>query len=243
METDNRDKIDLSIIIPCYNESHRIIGTLKELFAFLDLQSFTSEVRVMDDASTDNCVALMKEHFQRPDFYIHQFTKNCGKGYSIKVGVEESFGKYIMFMDADLSVPVEEILNLLKTLQDGYDVVLGIRIFHIQHASRIRRIIGFALLLYINIILPMPQVSDTQCGFKGFSRIAARTLFKKIRIHGGMFDVEVLFLANLLGYKMKSIPVNWYERPGSTIRIFRCLITDPFDIIKIRINSLLGIYL
>lgn len=232
----DNDKVGLSIIIPCYNESHRIIGTLKQVFTFLDQQSFTYEIRVMDDASTDNCVALMKKNFQRPNFHIHQFDKNYGKGHSIKKGIEESLGEYIMFMDADLAVPIEKTFDLLNALQEGNDFVVGIRIFDPYNSSRFRRIIGLTLLLYAHILLPLPQISDTQCGFKGFSRKAALSMAKNMLIKGGMFDIEMILIASVMGFKIKNIPVPWINRPGSTIRIFRCLIKDPFDILRIRIN-------
>jgi dolichyl-phosphate beta-glucosyltransferase len=196
----------------------------------------------MDDASTDGCVELMKQTFIRDNFHVHQFSKNKGKGFSIKVGVEKSLGEYIMFMDADLAVPVEYIPRMVDELRAGNDVVIGIRLFDIENSSRIRRIIGFSLLLYINIVLPLPPVPDTQCGFKGFSRDAANKLFSRMRIAHGMFDVELLMIAQKARCRIRSLPVHWQEKSGSTIRLWKCLVLDPFDIIKIKINDLLGRY-
>ncbi len=241
-KTSREGCIDLSIIIPCYNESHRIIGTLSELFPYLDSQPFSWEVLVMDDASTDGCVALMRRHFDRPEFHIHEFSRNQGKGYSIKVGVEQARGNYVMFMDADLAVPKEEISRLLEWLRGGYDMVVGIRIFDNEITSRLRRVIGFSLLLYINLLLPLPPVPDTQCGFKGFRCEAARRLFGGMRLKGGMFDVEIIMLASLMGLRIKSMPVSWIERSGSTIRLARCLVHDPIDILKVFLNLSLRRY-
>ena len=232
----------LSIIIPCYNEQHRIIPTLKEIFAFFDSKGISGEVIVLDDASTDDCVQLMKDNFNRPDFFVHELPRNRGKGFTIKLGFEMARGRHIIYMDADLAVPLAEVINVMDALEKGYEIVIGIRIFEAYNASRFRRIIGFGLLLYANVILSLPQVSDTQCGFKGFTREIAKKMAARMRISGGMFDLELLHMARLWGVRIKSLPVTWYDRPGSTIRLFRCLIKDPFDVVRIRLNSFLGRY-
>jgi len=236
------EKVELSIIIPCYNESHRILGTLEELLPYLDSLNLRYEVLVIDDASVDGCVGLIHEKIKHPHFHVHQFERNQGKGYSIKFGIQHSAGQYIMFMDADLAVPKEEIPRLLELLKNCYDMVVGIRIFDNEQTSRWRRIIGFSLLLYVNILLPLPPVPDTQCGFKGFRREAAWRLFDSMRLKGGMFDVEVLMLAGLMKMKVKSMPVHWIERTGSTIRLLRCLIHDPIDILRVLFNLILKRY-
>ncbi|MCE5270136.1 glycosyltransferase [bacterium] len=236
------NNIDLSIIIPCFNERHRILETLEASFTYLDSQPISYEILIMDDASTDGFAELVREKYQRDNLYIHQFKKNMGKGYSIGVGVEKALGKYIMFMDADLAVPIEEVSTLLKNLKGGYDVVAGIRLFDNENTSRFRRIIGFSLLLYANIILSLPPVPDTQCGFKGFRCQAARDIFKLARTKRGMFDIEILFLSKKLGLRIKSQPVHWIEKKGSTINLLRCILFDPFDILKISLRDLFSGY-
>ncbi len=232
----------LSIIIPCYNEHHRIIDSLTKIFEFFDAKDVPYEVIVIDDASTDNCVRLMKENFSRSNFRLHELRRNRGKGYTIKLGFEMARGQRIIYMDADLAVPLDEFDRAAEAFDKGYDVVVGIRIFEAYNASRFRRIIGFGLLFYANIVIPLPQISDTQCGFKGFTREIAKKMAARMRINGGMFDLELLHMAKLWGLKIKSLPVTWYDRPGSTIRLSRCLIRDPFDVVKIRLNSFLGRY-
>ncbi|OQA13232.1 MAG: Undecaprenyl-phosphate mannosyltransferase [bacterium ADurb.Bin363] len=164
---------------------------------------------------------------------------NRGKGYSVKRGIMESKGNYIIFSDADLSTPIEETDKILSALQGDYEIAIGSR--HIQ-GSEIkikqpwyRHLMGRIFNLFVRIIA-VPNVIDTQCGFKGFRRDCALCIFNEIVTFGYSFDVEVLYLAYKFGFKIKEVPVIWLDSPTSRINPFIDPLKMFLDVLKIRLK-------
>jgi len=226
----------LSIIIPAYNEEKRLGDSLEKIYNFLKDKNFNYEIIVIDDNSTDSTskVASLSILNQNNRMKILNNPKNTGKGYSIKRGIMEAKGEYILFSDADLSTPIEEIEKLLPIVQSEYDIAIGSRGIsgaEIKiHQPFYREYMGkiFNKLVHIFAI---KGIKDTQCGFKLFKRSAAKTIAPKLKINGFAFDVEMLYLAEKLGFKIKEVPVIW-------INSFTSKVNPLYDSLKMFIELL-----
>lgn len=228
----------LSIIIPAYNEGERLDQTLNILKDYIDQGEGRYEIVVIDDGSTDNTLNILKSY----DVSIIENNINRGKGYSVKRGMLSAKSNIMIFMDADLSTPLSEIDEFVKYIGE-YDVVIGIRVPGKKEVSRppIRRIYALIFNKIVRVITGL-RVSDTQCGFKMFSRGAARSLFAKQTINRYGFDVEILYLANKLGFRIKEVPVPYRDQEASKISLITEPIKMTLDLLKIRINDFRGRY-
>lgn len=239
--------IFLSIVIPAFNEEHRIVKSLEEITAYLDSKDFAYEIIVVDDGSSDSTVKAIENNFNNNEnLRILQNGLNRGKGYSVRRGVLDAKGEYILFCDADNATPIEELDKLIQALQkDEADFAYGIRIIR-EEASFLKKIFrtalgsGFLFLAH-SIVLEKPVI-DTQCGFKCFKRRVAQDIFRRVLIENGVFDVEVFFIAQKLRYMGAAVPVAWKYIPGSTINVWKCILGDPFSMLKIKLNDLLKRY-
>jgi len=178
-----------------------------------------------------------------------------GKGYAVRSGMLQGRGKYILFSDADLSTPIEEAEKLLFWLDQGFDVAVGSR--EGQGARRYdepfyRHLMGRVFNLLVRTVT-RSQLQDTQCGFKAFTRTASHDLFRRVQLYGEQsgivkgamvtgFDVEVLFLAQKKGYRIKEVPVRWYHVGESKVNPVRDSLRMIRDIVKVRLNDLGGHY-
>ncbi|MEJ2744949.1 MAG: glycosyltransferase family 2 protein [bacterium] len=239
-------ELSLSIVVPAYNEEGRIGPSLERIASFLDGRDYVYEIVVVDDGSRDGTVGVVEEFAKRVACVkLLRNDENRGKGYTVRRGVLEAKGRLILFTDADLAVPIEELPRLISACEEGADIAIGDRYLEESNIRTdqplYRRIIGHMGGLYVRtVILRSPP--DTQCGFKCLRKEAAHRLFGLMRVNGGMFDVELIYLARKAGYKIKQIPVAWSHCQGSSINIVKCLLTDPFSLIAIRVNDLLGRY-
>src|SRR3989338_86633 len=227
----DQDKTFLSVVIPAYNEEKRIPETLLLIDEYLKQKGFQYEIVVVDDGSKDNTIGVI-DNFLNHNKKIRLFRneRNRGKGYSVKRGVLEAKGEYILFSDADLATPIEELEKLLRWINDGYDVVIGSRKMKgsivLNPVIWYRRIIG-GLGHYAILLAGLKHnIVDTQCGFKCFKEFAAKHIFSKQRLDGGMFDVEIIYIATKNRFKIKEIPVTWRYKGGSTINLLRCMLFD-----------------
>ena len=230
----------LSIVVPAYNEAVRLPPTLEKLAAFLRALGRSYEVLVIVERSTDGTLeiaarfAAQQAHFQAVDNEVQR-----GKGYAVRSGMLRARGEFVFYMDADLSVPLAAVPEFLARFESTprVDVLLGNR----QHAmSRItrrqtwlRRTMGQTF----NRILKtcgLASLHDTQCGFKAFRREAAREIFSRQTIDGFAFDVEVLLLAERLGYKIADLPVEWINSPESKVRILHDSLAMLRDTLRVR---------
>lgn len=210
--------MDLSLIIPAYNESDRIGTSLEKTLEWASAQPLSVEVLVVDDGSRDNTVEVASRYAGETIRVLEQ-PRNFGKGAAVRRGMLEARGAKRIFSDADFSTPITEASRVLAEL-DSFDVVIGSRAIDSsyikEHQPWYRESMGKAFNLLVQL-LAVPGIHDTQCGFKGFRARAAEELFSRTKIDGFGFDVEVLYIARRLGFSIKEIPVEWYNDPRSTL--------------------------
>lgn len=233
-----RAAVELSVVIPVYNEEKRIIETITRLSGYLSSREHTGEVIISDDGSHDNGPALVSERFAGdPLVRMIRAGQNQGKGAAVRRGVLAARGEHIVFTDADLSYPVETIGHCLEELA-ACDVVAGSRNLPDSRIAieppLVRRLTGAVFKGAVRRLV-LPGFSDTQCGFKGFRREAARKIFSECTVDGFAFDVEVLALARQMGFRIRELPVLLsLDSSDSSIN----LTTDPFrmfgDLVRIR---------
>lgn len=243
----------VSIVIPCYNEERNIrLGALENVAHFLKKKNYSYEVLLVDDGSSDESRKLIslfiKDH---PRFRLLN-RQHQGKAASVTTGVLESQGDYILFTDLDQATPINQIDKLLPFFGKGYDIAIGSRNTKRQGAPFLRQAMARGFMLLRNFILNL-GIEDTQCGFKAFTKKAALSLFPKLKVynldrkaHGSTvtagFDVELLYLARLYCYKIVEVPVEWHYQETRHVNPLKDSWESLIDLIKIRRNSLLGIY-
>lgn len=240
MEINDSTKPFLSVIIPAYNEESRLSSTLNTVDAYLSGLGKSYEIIVVNDGSSDNTQELLKEQLNKTTaLRIISYENNCGKGYAVRQGVFASRGDYIMFSDADLSAPIDELPKLLSAIKDGYDVAIGSRAVKgavIPVRQPLYRELGGKGLNLIIRTLAVPGIRDTQCGFKLFRGEVARKVFAMCFLNGWSFDVEVLYLSKRLGYTIAEIPVKWAHSEGSKLHPFTAGLKVVKDIIRLRLH-------
>jgi glycosyltransferase involved in cell wall biosynthesis len=235
----------LSVIVPSFNEELRLPSSLERIAAYINASKRSTEVLVVDDGSTDRTAEVAASFRDRiVNLRVLKNGENRGKGYSVRHGMTEAKGQYVLFTDADLSAPIEEADKLLSALQQ-YDVAIGSRAMNRQlievHESPFREFAGIIFNRIVRIVLWLPFV-DTQCGFKAFRRERCRVIFEQQRIERFGFDPELLYLARHHGLKSIEIPVRWSHSPATKINMMRDSILMFVDVFAIRWNSLLGRY-
>jgi glycosyltransferase involved in cell wall biosynthesis len=235
----------VSIVVPAFNEAARIGASLQKIDKFMGQSPLSYEVIVVDDGSTDDTVSIIKQSKAKGVRLIHN-PENHGKGYVVRQGVLAAHGEYVLFTDADLSAPIEELQKLLDTAQkEGADVVIGSRAvdrsYIENHQSRFRELGGIGFNLMVRGILGLP-LQDTQCGFKLFHRRKSRHIFEQLTTSGFGFDPELLFLAQRQGLKIREVPVRWSHAEGSKVRFLKHATVMFLDLVRIRWNALIGKY-
>lgn len=236
-------EIYLSVIIPAYNEGKRLPQTLEEVHHYLRTRDFRYEVIVASDGSKDATVEICRAWHERwPDLRVLDLPHR-GKGATVKEGCLAARGDVVLVMDADHPTPIDS-LDLMFPLMADYDMVVGVRAFQGAEGSsgRMRRIIGLIQQLLAHLIVFKKSVADSQCGFKVFSKKAVKVIFERLREKGGMYDVEMFCIAHQHDIKIFSKPVKWVNKEGSTINIPRCIIFDPWSLVVIKFNDLIGKY-
>ena len=237
----------LTLILPAYNEEALIGASLEQLTSQLSRRKIQAEIIVVDDGSSDQTAQVVARLQSRyPGLILLQNERNRGKGYSIRRAVLQSSGEMIVFMDADLPYDFESVQLVIDTLHQGAQVAIGSRVLSESELNDqvplIRTLAGQIFSLLIRVLL-FPGITDTQCGLKGFRNREARKIFGQITIDGFGFDVEVLFLARRLGYKITQVPVNLvFSRSESRVRLFKDSLRMLFDLLRIRLNAYRGQY-
>jgi len=207
---------EVSIIIPAFNEAERLPTTLEQLLGYLEGTEFTSEVIVVDDGSSDDTAQKVA-----PPATVIRNDSNHGKGYAVRQGILAASGAVRVFMDADLSVPPEYLLELVNRIREGNDVVIGSRGVPgsevVAGGRQYRRTMGRVFNHFVQL-LAVRGIHDTQCGFKGFTEEAAQLLFPLQKLDGFAFDVELLYLARRKGLRIFEMPVRWVDQEASKVR-------------------------
>jgi glycosyltransferase involved in cell wall biosynthesis len=234
----------LSVVIPAYNEEERIVPTIGAIASHLSNLGIAWELLVADDGSSDHTVELV-ETLELANLRLLKAEQNGGKGSAVQRGMLAARGSYVLFVDADNSTPIEELEHLLrKLIVEGYDIAIGSRAAagaQETHRTLLRRVVSGGLRRMVGTVLGSP-VRDTQCGFKLFTRAAARHLFGAQTIRGFSFDLEILYLAAKFGYRVAEVPVSWVDAPGSKVRPLKEARRFLRDLAHIRLNDLRGAY-
>jgi glycosyltransferase involved in cell wall biosynthesis len=234
----------LSIVVPAHNEQARLPVSLPRIREFLETQNFAWEVVVVDSGSTDRTAEVVRHlDVGRPWLRLVQ-VERPGKGLAVRTGMLAARGEYRFICDADLSMPIEEVTRFFPPQGPAVDIAIASR--EAAGATRydepaFRHLVGRAFNLLVRWIA-IPQIQDTQCGFKCFRAEAAQDLFRVQRLDGWTFDVEVLYVALRRGYRVAEIPISWYHQPGSRVRVWRDSLTMFADLFRIRRNWRSGVY-
>ncbi len=241
--------VELSIIIPAFDESERLGSTLDRVFEYVRSRSIAAEIIVVDDGSSDNTAEVAEESCSRhPDVSsrVIRYENNQGKGFAVRTGLEACSAPIAMFSDADLSTPIEEMQKLIEPIKASeYDVTFGSRALDRTligtHQPWRREQGGKVFNLVVRLMTGMP-FWDTQCGFKAFNMEKFRPLLDVMQIDRFGFDVEFLYVANLRGLKLKEIPVRWNNDDRSKVNVFRDSIRMFDEVRQIRRNARKGVY-
>jgi glycosyltransferase involved in cell wall biosynthesis len=238
-------QIELSIIIPAYNEELRLPKTLNRIHAHLDKHRISSEVIVVDDGSRDGTVQFVEAQSAAwPALRLLKNPGNRGKGYSVRHGMLEARGNVVLFSDADLSTPIEEADKLLAALAT-HDVAIGSRAMDRRlievHQSWAREWAGIIFNGVVRVVLRL-NIEDTQCGFKAFHRERSQIIFQQQRIERFGFDPELLFLAKRNGLTVAEVPVRWSNDPGTHLSLWDGVRAMFFEVAAVRWNALIGRY-
>ncbi len=234
----------LSIIIPAHNEEHRLPASLEKLDQWLGSQTFSSEVIVVENGSTDATTQVVETFQERyPYLQLIQSTRR-GKGLAVKLGMLAATGQYRFLADADFSMPVEEISRFLPPQLEKADVAIASR--ELSQSERIaepglRHLTGRIFNAIVRWLV-LPGLQDTQCGFKCFSSEAVQSIFPLQTLEGMSFDAEVLFIARRLGYAINEVPIHWYYDADSRVRLFEDSLKMSADLLKILRNARRGLY-
>jgi len=235
----------LSVVIPAYNEEHRLLPTLQKVTAYLAAQPYRSEVVVADDGSSDGTVALVRDFMAKIEAPLRVIeNKHRGKGSAVRAGMLAATGEYRFMCDADLSMPIEEVALFLPPALEGVDIAIGTR--EGEGARRFNESLfthlrGRAFNIVAQFLL-VPGINDTQCGFKCFTAAAAESLFREQRLDGFAFDVEVLFLARRQGLRVQEVPITWVHDTRTTVRSLRHSWHMLLDVLRVRWDAWRGRY-
>lgn len=233
----------LSFIIPAHNEEHRLPHTLEQVFTFILEQAYSAEVLVIENGSTDCTLQVAQElAYQYTGLRVIQ-EEQRGKGIAVRRGMFESLGEYRFICDADLSMPIEQVNRFLPPVCKC-DIAIASR--EAQGAVRYgepyyRHITGRVFNTFIRLLV-IPDLHDTQCGFKCFRASVAEDIFRYQTLNGWSFDVEILYIARLRGYQIEEIPIPWYYNADSKVSVWRDSLRMFIDLLTIRRNAHRGLY-
>jgi dolichyl-phosphate beta-glucosyltransferase len=238
------DAIELSIVIPAFNEARRLEATIETVCGYLRGRSWTWEVRVVDDGSRDETAAIAERLAAAEPRLIVQREPHRGKGGAVKTGLLSARGAFRFICDADLSMPINEIARFLPPSLDRFDVAIGTR--EGLGARRIgepsyRHVMG---RLFNGVVqrLALPGIEDSQCGFKMFTAAAVHSIFPLVTIDGWAFDVEVLTIAREQGLRVVEVPIEWHYRSESQVSMVRDSLGMLRELLRIRLRAFRGAY-
>ncbi len=234
----------LSLIIPAHNEATRLPDTLEQVFGFTARHPYEIEVIVVENASQDKTLAIAQDFARSHPGVSVLHNDLAGKGRAVRQGMLAAQGEFRFMCDVDFSMPVDEINRFIPPALKGYDIAIASR--EAPGAVRYnepyyRHLVG---RIYNSLIrrMALPGLQDTQCGFKCFKSDVAEDLFRRQTMTGWSFDVEILYIACLSGYKVKEVPIHWYYNTHSKISVLRDSMKMGIDLLTIRLNGRRGVY-
>jgi dolichyl-phosphate beta-glucosyltransferase len=216
---------EISIVIPAFNEALRLPATLDRVERYLATAGVAAEVIVVDDGSRDSTADVVRQRAARwPQLTLVVAERNGGKGAAVRLGMAAARGRYRIFSDADLSVPIDDMDKLLRPLRAGAGVAIASRGLHDSqvelHQPWYRETMGKIFNRLVRIFV-LGGVHDTQCGFKAFSAEVAERVFPALQTRGFGFDVEVLYRAHRAGFRIVEVPTRWINSPQSRVHPIR----------------------
>ena len=242
----------LSVVIPAYNEEYNLrTGVMDSVYDYLLQQDYTWEILFVDDGSTDNTAKLAEDFAKKHSNFFVLKEPHRGKAGTVTAGVLKAKGEIILFTDTDQATPIDQVEKVLPKFKQGYDVVIGSRSGR-EGAPLIRKIMAYGFSILRLLILRLP-FKDTQCGFKAFSKEAAEEIFKRLEIFDSKnksvgasvtagFDLEILYIARKLRYKIAEVPVDWHHKEGTKVDPIKDSIEGFRGLLMVRLNSLQGKY-
>jgi glycosyltransferase involved in cell wall biosynthesis len=246
----------VTILIPNYNEIENVKrDVLNNIHSYLKKQKYSYEIVISDDGSTDTSVLAIKEFVDKHSKEMRIiYNQHAGKPFALRSGIKEAKGKFVLLTDMDQSTPISELDNLLPWASKGFDVVIGSRGAKRPDTTPIRQLASIVFLLIRRMIL-LPEIKDTQCGFKLIETNLANRIFAKMRLFGRVntvsgwkvtaYDVELLHVAKKLGAKIKEVRVSWRNEDttmGKSRNFIKESIEMLFEIMRVRANDMLGKY-
>jgi dolichyl-phosphate beta-glucosyltransferase len=238
----------LSVVIPCFNEGKTIYENIRKINGYLAgrIQSF--EIIAVNDGSIDNTLAELQRTQKEIPIKIVNDTENSGKGKAVRDGILSASDEsvIVMFLDADLGIPIEELEKFLEELDNGADIVIasrfvpGLKVTH--PVLWYRKIMEKVFRILRKVILNSWRIEDTQCGFKVFRKTIAKKIFAMATIERFAFDSEIIFIAKKFGYKIKELPITLQNPKTSSVRILLDPINMFFALVKIRVYDITGKY-
>jgi glycosyltransferase involved in cell wall biosynthesis len=257
--TTTEPRPDISVVIPCYNEEKNLErGVLSEVYEYLDQQAYAWEVIIINDESTDGSRALIERFIEDKEGFSLYDIPHGGKPAAVWAGVEKARGDVVLFTDMDQSTPIRELAKLLPWYEQGYDVVIGSRGMTREGFSLLRKV-GSVVFRTLRSLFLLRQISDTQCGFKSCAREVALDVFPRLQFFTqerptgwkvSAYDVELLYLCERAGYRIKEVVVEWSNRDesetkgqgGELARYFNESIDMAREVIRVQVNQLKGLY-
>lgn len=246
----------LSVVVPCFNERENLErGVLSQMVDFLAAQTYDSELIISDDGSTDDSLRLIKDFAQSHPSLRVLANAHQGKPFALRSALSAVQGEIVLLADMDLSTPLSEVAKLLPYFEQGYDVVIGSRGVGRKNATFVRKLASRAFRGFRKSLI-LRDIDDTQCGFKAARRDVLRTLFDRLQVFrdaaGAVsgwrvtaYDVELLFVAERLGHRVKEVPVNWQQedvtrgKQKSFVRESREMLGE---VLRVKLNDLRGVY-
>lgn len=228
---------DLSLVLPAYNERASILQTIDQAFAYFNSRGIQAEVIVAADGD-DGTRELVRGAAGRKELRVIGYRERRGKGRGVREAIMLARGRTVGYADADNKVPITEFDKIRPWLEQGYDVVTGSRAMAQSQIERrqpwFRRLGAKGFYYFLQASVGLPGIVDTQCGFKFFPRAVALRLFELQRIDGYMFDVEILALAQRIGYRIIEVPIRWHDDGDSRLQLFRGNVRNALDVFRIR---------
>ena len=240
------DAVHLSVVLPAFEEVARLGPTLAAIRRFLDSRRFDSEVVVVVDGGSDGTLELAREVARDwPALVVLHYEPNRGKGYAVRRGMLAARGRYRLFSDADLSTPIEDVERLIEAIDGGADVAIGSRALP-ESDVRVRQAWWRQAMgrIFNHVVrrVAVPGIGDTQCGFKCFRAETAKQVFGRQRMTGFSFDVELLWIARKLAYRVVEVPVTWMNDPVSRVHPVRDSLRMLADVARLRVDDWRGLY-
>ncbi|MFS8159583.1 MAG: glycosyltransferase, partial [Candidatus Roizmanbacteria bacterium] len=247
--------MSITLIIPCYNEIVNIQkGVLDKVGNFVKNDDRFVEVLIVDDGSTDKTVDKIRKSYiaQNPKFRLIE-NAHQGKAFAVLTGIKEAKGEYVLFSDFDLATPLEESEKLIARAVEGAEIIIGSRSGRRKGAPLLRRIMAVGWITLRSLVIGLPSITDTQCGFKMYKTAAARDIVERMIVykngtvvHGPSvsagFDLEMLFIGARLGYRLEEVHVIWRHAASKRVTFFRDSVRGLEDLYAFKIHLLKGDY-